>query len=782
MKKYLLLITIFLLFLPIIVFAEEEFTINSIEKMEITGKTEEEANPTIDAKNIDYSIRFYNEGDSIKYKLSVTNNTNDKLIIKDNIMSLSNKNIKYELEIPDGISSIEKGSSKDLIISINYIKKAKEEDFIGGLYKRNDNIEFTLRNNQLIIGVANTLSNSAIKVVAIALIVLCIIGIIFTKTRVNNKITMIFILFASIALIPNKAKAVKELKFNMIGEIIIELNPCFVEGDLSEGFTYQDNTYTYKYNQQFYVDKQYSSGNYTYTPSWKTYQKDGWGVKLTDENTTSNISSTLCTSINKKPITSLSFTFYNSKSSSIDTSSINYSKVSTMEGMFSNAINLTNIELENAGSDILETVKDMFFKDESITKINMSHFKFGLIENIYREDLFQYDTPNVTEIDLSYSDMPNNTTLEYIFRDMHNLKTVKLNNVNMPKVTNISYICYPCENLEYFDLSNSKTDSLSNMMYMFKNDKKLSTVNYEGINLENLESANYMFANCESLTRIDFSEFTTPKLKSINQMFNFCKNLEYINLSNWGSDVLNNDYSFVSGCTKLKTLIMNNFNFGVSNLRLFENSTDGLPLLETLEISNANFSKITTYNTVFANLNAPQLKKIDMSNSTFGTSMGGFFNNIKYVEELDLTNSDVTNVQRFDYAFSGTSFKEIKTTGLSFNSLVNCNSAFYNSKKLESLDFTIFKMDNVTDAKYMFSHLENITKADLSKWNLSGLTQVSSMLGDMTSLTEIKTPKVNSTANIDLPKRMYAKNDTAGVMQLNNSTPTETTLKSEPWN
>ena len=94
MKKYLLLITIFLLFLPIIVFAEEEFTINSIEKMEITGKTEEEANPTIDAKNIDYSIRFYNEdGKSFDFHFVVSDSINsedyiEKPTIKETIVPI----------------------------------------------------------------------------------------------------------------------------------------------------------------------------------------------------------------------------------------------------------------------------------------------------------------------------------------------------------------------------------------------------------------------------------------------------------------------------------------------------------------------------------------------------------------------------------------------------------------------------------------------------------------------------------------------------------------------
>ena len=64
MKKYLLIFILFILFVPTVVLAEEEFTINSIEKLSITGETVEESDPTINGKNVDYNIRFFNEGDS----------------------------------------------------------------------------------------------------------------------------------------------------------------------------------------------------------------------------------------------------------------------------------------------------------------------------------------------------------------------------------------------------------------------------------------------------------------------------------------------------------------------------------------------------------------------------------------------------------------------------------------------------------------------------------------------------------------------------------------------
>ena len=65
MKKiYLFFISLFILFIPNIVLAASDFTINSIEKVDIQGETVEESLPSINGNNINYNIRFYSEGDS----------------------------------------------------------------------------------------------------------------------------------------------------------------------------------------------------------------------------------------------------------------------------------------------------------------------------------------------------------------------------------------------------------------------------------------------------------------------------------------------------------------------------------------------------------------------------------------------------------------------------------------------------------------------------------------------------------------------------------------------
>ena len=731
MKKYLLIVTIFLLFIPTIVFAEEDFTINSIEKLEITGETLEEADPSINGKNIDYNIRFYNEGDSIKYKLNVTNNTNDKLIIKDNIMSLSNENIKYELEIPDGISNIEKGSSKDLIISINYIKKAKEEDFVGGLYKRNDNIEFTLRNNQLIIGVANTLSNSALKVVAIALIVLCIFGIIFTKTKANNKITMILLLIASITLIPDKAEAVKELKFNMIGEIITELNPCFFDGEIVNGMKYEDEAYTYYYNKNYV-----SVGNNADT--WKDNEYDGWGVRLTNTNSTENVTSMMCSSINKKRIKAMSGTFYGAALSNIDTFSFNMEDVIITDYMFGALTNLKNLDLSYKGGPNIESSQNMF-ANSSIEELTMNHYIFGKKVQMGTSSEIFYNMNKVTKIDLSYSDMSKTKEYRYMFDSLPKLVELNMSHMNLESMEVIDHLCYNCGKLETFDISDAITDSFKVIKYWFKYCYVLENINFKGINLENVTDMSYFFDYCYKLKSVDFSEFNTPKLSTMSYFLDYCTSLEYANLSNLGSETLWNVTALFYGDTKLKTVIMENYNFGLSSINLF--SSESTASLEYIDFNNSDFSKIQgdlqslipTYGEI-----KNTIKKVDMKNVKFKNDMSYLFYECKNLEEVDLSNSYVEDVTTtFDMFYNCKNLKSLSLKELNFKNLERATCMFSYCESLEDITFDYVTFTKLKDVNQMFMYCKKLKTYDISAWEAPIIEKIDSMFYGCTGLEEL---------------------------------------------
>ncbi|UKI58302.1 MAG: DUF285 domain-containing protein [Clostridium sp.] len=93
-------------------------------------------------------------------------------------------------------------------------------------------------------------------------------------------------------------------------------------GELKQGAEYVSGQYTYRYMQE-------GEGN-----SWVNITNDGWGVVLTNKNSTDPVTTKLCNSINGKPIVSMSSMFYFSKSSVIDMSSFDTRNVKNMRNMF----------------------------------------------------------------------------------------------------------------------------------------------------------------------------------------------------------------------------------------------------------------------------------------------------------------------------------------------------------------------------------------------------------------------------------------------------------------
>ena len=91
--------------------------------------------------------------------------------------------------------------------------------------------------------------------------------------------------------------------YNYVGD-----NPCTFDGELVPGAEYVNGQYTYRYRQE------------KSNSDWIDITDNGWGVILSDKESTNPVTTTLCSSINNQPIVSMNYTFSNSKATSLDLS------------------------------------------------------------------------------------------------------------------------------------------------------------------------------------------------------------------------------------------------------------------------------------------------------------------------------------------------------------------------------------------------------------------------------------------------------------------------------
>lgn len=110
---------------------------------------------------------------------------------------------------------------------------------------------------------------------------------------------------------------------------------CKTTDSLTQGLKYVDGQYTYSYMQE--IDYIYSIVVAEKALLWNNIDTNGWGISLTNRESTDNITSKLCTYINNKPVVSMSYLFSNSKVLTLNLSNFNTNKVINMMGMFSDS-------------------------------------------------------------------------------------------------------------------------------------------------------------------------------------------------------------------------------------------------------------------------------------------------------------------------------------------------------------------------------------------------------------------------------------------------------------
>ena len=160
---------------------------------------------------------------------------------------------------------------------------------------------------------------------------------------------------------------------------------CKTNSTLTQGLNYNNGQYTYAYKQQ---GASASSGL-----GWSNITNNGWGVQLTDKASTDAVTSKLCTYINDKPVTSMSYMFWDSQALRIDLSNFNTSNVYNMGGMFSSS-QATTLDLSHFDTSNVTNMQGMFWKSQATT-LDVSHF----------------DTSNVTNMEVMFAYMTNLKTI-----------------------------------------------------------------------------------------------------------------------------------------------------------------------------------------------------------------------------------------------------------------------------------------------------------------------------------------------------------------------------------
>ena len=339
-------------------------------------------------------------------------------------------------------------------------------------------------------------------------------------------------------LITNSSTSSQNIAFTMKGGYITNtLNDIVVPSTHNEITPLENSTNTYfcKTNNTLTQGLQYVNGQYTYAYkqggqkansglAWNNINNNGWGVQLTDKASTNAVTSKLCTYINNKPITSVSYMFSNSQATTLDLSNFDTSKVTDMTSMFyrsqTELLNLSSLDTSNV------TSMSGMFSDSQTTTLDVSGFNTSKVTNM--SDMFA--GTKVRTLNLSKFDTSKVTNMFGMFADT-SLTSLNVSNFNTSKVTDMSCM-FVGGKFTILDLSNFDTSNVDNMGGMFI-DSQVKTLDLSNFDTSNVTEMWRMFDGAQA-TKIVLSSFNTSNVTNMYQMFSK-SHVNNLDLSNFNT-------------------------------------------------------------------------------------------------------------------------------------------------------------------------------------------------------------------------------------------------------
>ena len=293
----------------------------------------------------------------------------------------------------------------------------------------------------------------------------------------------------------NKYESVWEdipIMYDYVGD-----NPCTFNGELVPGAEYVNGQYTYRYRQE--------KGN----RDWENASDNGWGVILTDKESTEPVTTTLCTSINNKPIVSMSNIFFQSQATSIDLSSFDTTNVTNMINMFSHS-QATQFDLSSFDTSKVTNMFGMFAVSQG-TSLDLRNFDTSNVTNMSN----MFSGSQATSLDLSNFDTSNVINMSTMFKNSQ-ATAINLSSFNTSKV---KYMLGMFSNSKVLilDLRNFDTSNVINMNAMFSQSQATS-INLSSFDTSNVTNMSSMFLGSQ-VTSLDLSNFDTSKVSNMHAMF-----------------------------------------------------------------------------------------------------------------------------------------------------------------------------------------------------------------------------------------------------------------------
>lgn len=428
-------------------------------------------------------------------------------------------------------------------------------------------------------------------------------------------------------------------------------------------------------------------------------------------------------------------------------------------GMFSNKIALTGIDLTALDASAAISMRQMFCNCKNLTTLNLSTFApvmvtdfsqmFGSCENLQSLDLSKFHTYSARN-------------MEAMFINCIRLQSINLRGVDTSRVTNMKYMFCNCKKLASLDARYLNTVNATDMYGMFDSCRGLTSINVSSFRTHNVKDFRYMFNSCEALPILDISNFTISDDAKTAYMVEYCKKLRTVRLPDMskfeegiffncgslqsvnvpdkisfiGVRAFQNCYSLAQVTVKNANALANNVNGGYNTYKTsFHTCKDNLNFTVTEGGSAYTFLKdyVIKHNAEYGThytINGREPKQ-----KTYVLKSGSDFDNlipenataVVFCYEKAPSGAAIIDVDADGDGgvvawMDGTTMKvSTQKSGVKVQANANCADMFRYCSDIASIDFAWLDTSNVTDMSNMFDGCWDLRELDLSSFDTTNV-------------------------------------------------------------
>ena len=258
LKSLLVILAVFFM-APLITNAESaNVVIDGVTLENASEGAIENSAPTFNGLDLNFDVKFTNVGDSVVYKVNVTNKDQEDYTLS-NSKVMDGEYIEYEFSFEDSTNILKANSSKVMKVRIKYAKAVPESALTNGKYTKASNVKISFNDkagNAVPASANPKTGNSMLLILMLLAIVIAGVSLVLFRNKKGVK-TLSLLVALGLFAVPTTIFAIKALTINVNANIEVSNLPKFCIFDF-RGYD-QDNA-SIDNLSNYYLEADYIDG------------------------------------------------------------------------------------------------------------------------------------------------------------------------------------------------------------------------------------------------------------------------------------------------------------------------------------------------------------------------------------------------------------------------------------------------------------------------------------------------------------------------------------------